>query len=68
MFGEIAHARAGVSVDPSQFEAALLNPVVNARDAVGDKGPGAARPMAAGRRLLLVEDDASVCAVGAATT
>ncbi len=29
---------ARVSVDPSQFEAALLNLVVNARDAVGDKG------------------------------
>ncbi|HZV85693.1 MAG TPA: PAS domain S-box protein [Brevundimonas sp.] len=29
---------ARVSVDPSQFEAALLNLVVNARDAVGDRG------------------------------
>lgn len=29
---------ARVSVDPSQFEAALLNLVVNARDAVSDKG------------------------------
>ena len=29
---------ARVNVDPSQFEAALLNLVVNARDAVGDKG------------------------------
>ncbi|MDP3801444.1 PAS domain S-box protein [Brevundimonas sp.] len=29
---------ARVSVDPSQFEAALLNLVVNARDALGDKG------------------------------
>ncbi|MDP1778236.1 MAG: PAS domain S-box protein, partial [Brevundimonas sp.] len=29
---------AHVSVDPSQFEAALLNLVVNARDAVGDNG------------------------------
>ncbi|MFN3668810.1 MAG: PAS domain S-box protein [Brevundimonas sp.] len=29
---------ARVMVDPSQFEAALLNLVVNARDAVGDKG------------------------------
>ncbi len=29
---------ARVSVDPSQFEAALLNLVVNARDAVGDQG------------------------------
>ncbi|HST91064.1 MAG TPA: PAS domain S-box protein, partial [Brevundimonas sp.] len=29
---------AKVSVDPSQFEAALLNLVVNARDAVGDRG------------------------------
>ncbi|MFA4892155.1 PAS domain S-box protein [Brevundimonas sp.] len=29
---------ARVSVDPSQFEAALLNLVVNARDAVGDNG------------------------------
>jgi PAS domain S-box-containing protein len=29
---------ARVSVDPSQFEAALLNLVVNARDAVGDTG------------------------------
>jgi PAS domain S-box-containing protein len=29
---------ARVSVDPAQFEAALLNLVVNARDAVGDKG------------------------------
>ena len=29
---------ARVSVDPSQFEAALLNLVVNARDAIGDKG------------------------------
>lgn len=29
---------ARVSVDPSQFEAALLNLVVNARDAVNDKG------------------------------
>ena len=29
---------AKVSVDPSQFEAALLNLVVNARDALGDKG------------------------------
>ncbi len=29
---------ARVNVDPSQFEAALLNLVVNARDALGDKG------------------------------
>ena len=29
---------ARVNVDPSQFEAALLNLIVNARDAVGDKG------------------------------
>ena len=29
---------ARVNVDPSQFEAALLNLVVNARDAVGDRG------------------------------
>ena len=29
---------ARVNVDPSQFEAALLNLLVNARDAVGDKG------------------------------
>ena len=29
---------ARVNVDPAQFEAALLNLVVNARDAVGDKG------------------------------
>jgi PAS domain S-box-containing protein len=29
---------ARVSVDPSQFEAALLNLVVNARDAIGDRG------------------------------
>ncbi|KQY86527.1 PAS fold family protein [Brevundimonas sp. Root1423] len=36
---------ARVSVDPSQFEAALLNLVVNARDAVGDKGRITVRTM-----------------------
>jgi PAS domain S-box-containing protein len=35
---------ARVSVDPSQFEAALLNLVVNARDALGDKGGRDHRP------------------------
>jgi PAS domain S-box-containing protein len=31
---------AHVIVDPAQFEAALLNLIVNARDAIGEKGPG----------------------------
>jgi len=35
---QLRRGGARVSVDPSQFEAALLNLVVNARDAVGDTG------------------------------
>ena len=35
---ELMHRPARVNVDPAQFEAALLNLVVNARDAVGDTG------------------------------
>ena len=40
-----------------------LPPLIEDATAVVHAGPGAARPMAAGRRLLLVEDDASVAAV-----
>ncbi len=35
---DLRPGEAAVSVDPAQFEAALLNLIVNARDAVGDKG------------------------------
>ncbi len=41
----------------------FLPPQEEAGVAVPGPGPGAARPMAAGRRLLLVEDDVSVAAV-----
>ena len=60
---------AHVSVDPSQFEAALLNLVVNARDAVGDKGrisiqtmsclvgPGEVADLAAGDYVCVIVSD-----------
>ncbi|MEY4556565.1 MAG: hypothetical protein RL093_1684 [Pseudomonadota bacterium] len=60
---------ARVSVDPSQFEAALLNLVVNARDAVGDKGritvqtlsctvePGQVTDLAAGDYVCVIVAD-----------
>ena len=60
---------ARVNVDPSQFEAALLNLVVNARDAVGDKGritvqtqsctvaPGEVADLAAGDYVCVTVSD-----------
>jgi PAS domain S-box-containing protein len=61
---------ARVSVDPAQFEAALLNLIVNARDAVGERGaiaiqtsdcrvePGEAAELAAGDYVCIaVADD-----------